>query len=60
MTAMIANVNVCVILNEVEGTFDIYTSTFAKELQNKRTINASAPMVLELSDIIQLSELYLI
>ena len=31
MTRMIANVNICVTLNEVEGSFDIYTPIFAKE-----------------------------
>ena len=32
MTLMFANVNVCVTLNEVEGSFDIYTPTFVIEL----------------------------
>ena len=31
MTVMTANVNVCVTLNEVEGSFDIYTPTLVKE-----------------------------
>ena len=37
MTLMFANVNVCVTLNEVEGSWNIYTPTFAKEPIMKRT-----------------------
>ena len=47
MTLIIANVNVCVTLNVVEGSFDTFTPTFFKEPFHKLSPTQKKPKLVK-------------